>query len=444
MRKINRRRMLRGMLGGAVVGLGLPNFDLFLNGNGNAYASGRVLPLRFGTWFWGCGMNPVRWNPSETGVGFALPPELAPLEPIREHVSVLSRFDVKLDGAPNHPHTTGALATLTGEAPRKKDDVPGPTLDVLISDVIGGETRFRSLEMTASAKPQESYSRRSASVTNPNEIDPVKLYQRLFGADFRDPNVAEFVPDPRVMLRQSVISAVKEDRIRLEQRLGSHDRARLDEYLTAVRQLEHQLELQLEQPPPRESCAIPEEPEAPSATGEIGHAMKTHDAMTKLLVMALACDQTRCFNMVFSPGASGLHRAGSQTGHHQLTHEEMVDQTLGYQPRAAFFVDRSMEAWASMVSALAAFPEGQGSLLDSCAVMAHSESSLAKTHDIVGLPFMIAGRAGGRIRPGVHVAGRSGPVSRIGLTMQQVMALPVTRWGVGSMETDRTITEILT
>jgi hypothetical protein len=279
-------------------------------------------------------------------------------------------------------------------------------------------------------------------VRNASETTPLALYTRIFGSGFQDPNAAEFVPDPRVMLRQSVVSAVKDDRTRLERELGTHDRQRLDDYLTSLRQLERQLELQLSAPPPLEACSPPDSPAQGKGGSEVGHAQETHEMMAKLLVMALACDQTRVFNMLFSYGASDLHLPGSQTGHHQLTHEEQVDSQLGYQPRASYFIDRSMESWAYFVDAMASFPEGDGTLLDNSLVMAHSETSFAKIHDVLGLPIMFAGRAGGRIVSGIHVAGGGDPVTRVGLTVQQLMGLSVDRWGTGSMQTNRSIGEL--
>jgi hypothetical protein len=440
---LDRRSFLRGALGGAAISMGLPLFDGFLNGNGTALASGAPLPLRFGTWFWGCGMNPSRWNPQREGPGYDLGPELAPIAGVQEHVSVLSGFNVNLDGHPNHPHHSGVKGTLTGAAPPRPHDVPAPTLDILISDHVGMATRFRSLELTCTGSAKHSYSLRGPSVTNASEASPLAAYVRIFGRGFQDPNAAEFEPDPEVMLRQSVVSAVKEDRTRLERQLGSHDRQRLDEYLTAVRQLERQLELQLSAPPPLDACTPPVAPAEGEWGSEIGHARERHELMTKLLMMALACDQTRVFNMMFSYGGSDLHLPGSQTGHHTLTHEELVDPELGYQPRATYFVDSSMAAWASFVEAMAAFPEGDGTLLDNSLVMAHSETSFAKIHDVLGLPIMLAGRAGGQVKSGLHVVGRGEPVTRVGLTMQQLMGVPVARWGTGSMETNRGISEIL-
>jgi len=439
---LKRRTLLRGMLGGAAVGLGLPALEVFLNANGNAWADGAPLPLRFGTWFWGCGMNPARWVPETAGANWQVPPELRPVEPVREHVNILSGFNVVLDGRLNHPHQSGVIAMLTGEVPEEPRDVPAPTLDLLVSDEMGGATRFRSIEMSASGSARHSYSRRSKSNVNPAEVSPVALYTRVFGSDFRDPNAAEFVPDPAVMLRQSVVSAVKEDRSRLERQLGAADRQRLDEYLTSVRQLERQLEVQLSEPPPLAACRVPEAPDEMEVGAEIGSATRNHELMTEVLALALACDQTRVFNMVFSYGASNLHKEGNNTGHHQLTHEEPVDAELGYQPRATFFVDRSMEAWAMFVGKLASIREGDGTLLDNTLVLAHSETSFAKVHDVLGLPIMTAGRAGGRVRTGLHIEGAADPVTRVGLSVQQVMGLRQERWGTQSMETARPVSEL--
>lgn len=440
--QLTRRMFLRGSLGGVGMSLALPVFDAFLNNAGTAWADGAPLPLRFGTWFWGCGMNPERWNPTTIGTDWELTPELAPLANVRDSLNVLSGFGVDLDGHANHPHISGVMGTLTGGAPPKSKQVLAPTLDLLISDAIGGSTRFRSLEMAATGSPRHSYSLRDESIRNPSEVSPLALYLRVFGQGFRDPNDAEFEPDPEVLLRKSVISAVGEDRKRLERDLGSHDKHRLDAYLTSLRQLEHQLAVQLEEPPPLAACVVPEAPHETEISAEIEEAVLNHELMAEVLALALACDQTRVFNVVFSYGASNLHKSGNQTGHHQLTHEEFVDAELGYQPQATYFVDRSMEAWASFVARLAAVEEGSGSLLDNCLVMAHSETSFAKNHDVTGLPIMTAGRAGGRIVTGRHIAGTGDPVTRIGLTMQQLMGLPVERWGIGAMQTSDPVSEL--
>lgn len=441
-RGVDRRTFLRGSLGGVATTLGLPLLDLFLNDAGTAYASGAPLPVRFGTWFWGCGMNPQRWVPGALGRDWPSTPELAPVEPVRAHLNILSGFNVDLDGLANHPHISGVLGMLTGAVPPKPEDVLAPSLDVLISDAIGGGTRFRSLEFAATGSPRHTYSLRDAAAKNPSEVSPLALHQRVFGSGFRDPNAGEFVPDPEVLLRRSAISAVGDDLKRLERELGSHDRQRLDAYLTSLRQLEHQLVLQLEAPPPLAACRIPGAPEATEISADIDQALANHALAADILALALACDQTRVFNVVFSYGASNLQRKGNTTGHHQLTHEELVDPKLGYQPQATFFVDRSMEAFAAFVAKLASVEEGDGTLLDHCLVLAHSETSFAKAHDVTNLPIMTAGRAGGRLATGRHIAGGSDPATRVGLTVQQLMGMPVERFGQGAMETNKPVGEL--
>jgi len=147
--------------------------------------------------------------------------------------------------------------------------------------------------------------------------------------------------------------------------------------------------------------------------------------------------------VLFSDTTSNLRRSGSTTTHHTLTHEEPVNLQLGYQEQVAWFAAKSMVAWRDFLDAVAGIREGDGTLLDNCLIFAHSDCSIAKVHAVEGIPVMIAGNAGGRVRTGFHMAGRADPNSRIGLTLQQAMGLQVEKWGTRAMETNRTITELL-
>ncbi|MBW2404764.1 MAG: hypothetical protein DRH23_09235 [Deltaproteobacteria bacterium] len=435
--------------------MGLPLLDCFLNENGTALAQGGAIPVRFGTWFWGCGMNPARWAPPTEGLGYELSPELQALErtlssggKVRDHVSVFSGFDVKLDGNPNFPHGSGPASNLTGLFAPADGDFGAPSIDVLIAREIGGFTRFRSLQMSATGNRNHTYSRESATIRNASEISPMEVYARIFGPDFADPAAGEFVPNPRWTLRQSVLSAVKEDRDKLMSRVGTHDQQRLDQYFTSVRQLEQMLDVLLSGPPDLPSCRRADDPGPDILEGEVFQndlesVNQRHRALADLLTFALACDQTRVFNMIFSSGISELTVPGLDTTHHQLTHDESIDAELGYQPQATQFVFASMEAWADFVERLASVPEGDGTMLDNCLVFANSDLSYAKPHDVRGLPTMIAGRAGGRITPGWHVRGNTDPVTRVGLTVQQAMGLPIDAWGENSLQTSLPVSEIL-
>jgi hypothetical protein len=442
--KMPRRRFLRGLLAsGAAVAVQLPLLDLFLNDHGTAHAGGAPLPVRFGTWFWGNGMNPARWVPSSEGTGYELSEELAVIAPYQDKISVLSGYQVLLDGRPNIPHVSGVMANLTGTAPEEEGEVPAPTLDTLIAGAIGGATRFRSLEVSASGDRSHTYSRVTTGLFNPSEISPLEFYTRLFGPEFHDPKDGEFQPDPELLLRRSILSVVSDDRRRLEGTLGSHDRQRLDQYFTALRQLEQQLLVLTSEPPNLAACARPDAPMDEPLGNEIEVVAERHRQLTELLVMALACDQTRVFNMLFSWGLSELRMAGNNTSHHQMTHDEPIDPDLGYQPNVSRFIDASMDAWVDFVARLEAVPEGAGTLLDNCLVFAHSESSLAKTHDITDLPIMLAGSGGGRFRTGLHLRGNGEPITRVGLTLQNAFGVPAARWGTGSLEVNQPVSEIL-
>ncbi|MBB4859223.1 hypothetical protein HNO88_002552 [Novosphingobium chloroacetimidivorans] len=442
MTSLSRRTMLRGAIGSAAVGVALPLLDCFLDTNGVALAAtGQRIPVRFGTWVWGCGFIPEKWIPTTVGHGYALPADLAPLEPYRDKLALFSGFDVKLDGVANKPHITGCLGLRTG-IPVPNEDVKAPTLDVLIAQKIGGETRFRSLDVSTCGL-KKSYSYHAAGSPNPSETSPSALYRRIFGAGFQDPSALAFEPDTRIMARRSVLSAVTDDRQRLMRTVSASDRARLDEYFTSIRQIEQQLDLQLQPPAPVKDFTRPAAPDEEGQGSEMGQVMETHRIMADLLAKALQVNQTRVFNVLFSDTASNLRREGETTTHHTLTHEEPADAVLGYQKEHSYFATQSMVAWKEFLDSLASIPEGDGTLLDNCLVMAHSDCSIAKAHAVEGIPTMIAGNSGGGVRTGYHLDGKGDSIARLGLTVQQAMGVQVEKWGQLSMETNRTITELI-
>ena len=91
-RKLDRRTVLRGMLGAAAVSVALPALEIFLNDNGDAYAGQSGFPTRFGWWFWGNGVHPEKWVPSETGTGteWSLPPQLVAMEDVKDDITLIT------------------------------------------------------------------------------------------------------------------------------------------------------------------------------------------------------------------------------------------------------------------------------------------------------------------------------------------------------------------
>jgi hypothetical protein len=159
--------------------------------------------------------------------------------------------------------------------------------------------------------------------------------------------------------------------------------------------------------------------------------------------MAVACNQTRVFNMVYNDNFSRIRRKGETYTHHVLTHEEQADPHLGYQPTAFWFNCKSMEACAQFLEAFKKVREGAGTLLDNVLMFANSETSFARIHSVDNIPVMTFGKAGGRIKTGLHIVGNGDPVTRVGFTCMRVMGMPIESWGVNSLRTTKPITEIM-
>lgn len=441
---INRRSLLRGTVGGLSLGIGLPLLDSFLNYSGTALASGAPLPVRFGSWFWGLGHTPGRGIRAGAGSDYEFIDECLALEPYRQDfINYFSGFNVPLDGRPSAVHFTGWVAQQTGSVPSGFGRIPAPTLDTFIADQIGNRTRFKSVELSSTGNPIDSHSYRSAGNHNAAEVSPLQLYLRLFGPEFAGPGQEGAAPDPRLVLRQSVLSAVKEDRDRLAKQISNSDRMRLEQYFTSVRELENQLELSLSGPPPLAGCRKPEQPADIAPGIDVETVQETHDAFAKILGFALACDQTRVFNLLYSQAASEVRVKGTTFTHHILSHEEPPDDHVGYQTQTAWFNEVSLNSFARLIEEFASIPEGDGTLLDNMLIFAQTDTSDAKTHSVIGIPSMTVGRAGGRIRTGLHISGNSSPISRVGLTLMQAMDVSISEWGTRSLRTSSPITAIL-
>jgi hypothetical protein len=427
------------MLGGTAIAVGLPFLDNFLDDNGTALAaSGGALPTCFGTWFWGLGFNPGQWEPKTAGEFNEFGPELAALDPLRKKINVFSGMKVHLDGKPNTPHMAGVLGLTTGAVLGT-----APSLDQLIADVIGARTRFRSIEVACTGNPSHSVSRRSATVLNPAEVSPLALYSKIFGKDFKDPNAAEFTPDTQTMVRLSVLSAVTNERQAFIKELGASDQARLDQYFTSLRELEQKLALELEKPAPLEACSIPGEVAVSPVGTEIGVVTTNHTLFSGLLAHALACGQTRVINLAYANANSSVRKPGGLQTHHEFTHEEPVDPVTGVQTEMTEFYHQLVASFAEFLTTLDGIREGDRTLLDRTVIYATSDTGYAKTHSQENIPILTAGSASGRIKTGIHVRASGDPGTRVGLTIQQALGVPVDKWGFESMGTSKTVTDIL-
>jgi hypothetical protein len=442
-KKFSRRDVLRGALNGTAVMVALPTLDMFLGSSGLAYADGAPLPTRFGTYFWGLGLTPGRWVPKTVGKDWEITPELQSLQGLEKKVSVFSGFRVHLDGRPNIQHWTGQGAVLTGRAPARVGAFDLASFDTAVAAQLGGGTRFRSIQITPFGNPKLSYSTHTGTSFNTPDASPLALYQRLFGEGFQDPNSDNWRPDPNVLLRKSVLSAVTDQRQSLMSQAGYDDRIKLDQYFSSVRQMEEQLTVELQRPAKAEACSVPKAPADIKRSGQIDKVNSNNKIMAELMAMALACNQTKVFTVVHTSATSETYLPGDSDIYHLHTHDEPVDTQLGYQVISSQLAELSFRGFSDFLRALDGIKEGDGTLLDRTLVLGFSDTGYAKIHSTDNIPLFLAGATQGKHKGGVHVVGNGDPVSRISLTAQQIIGMPVGEFGVGSMKTGKTVSEVL-
>jgi hypothetical protein len=422
----DRRTLLRGMLGGAAVAVGLPWLES-MAGRSRAWAADEGFPTRFCLFFWGNGNLPTKWVPEQAGEGeaWALSEQLLPLQRHKDVLAVVTGLDVKV---PNiAPHLAGLVGMLTGGPAGSATDqgsFPSPTIDRYLAARIGGDTRFRSIEVTVDGDPGQSYD--GAHQRSPAEGSPYALFQRIFGAGFTLPGEEPAI-DPTWALRRSVLDAVVADGRRMQARVSAVDRARLEAHLDGVRELELRLARLEEDPPDLAACRVAPEPAAdyPDVGGRPQLAEKNR-VMSQLLAYAFACDQVRVASDWFTRPVADVLFPGAPAGHHQLTHDEP-----GEQPQVDAIVRQIMGSLADTLDAFRGIDEGDGTLLDHMVLLATSDVSLGRTHALQEYPILVAGSAGGRLKNGVHV--RSAPgvsTSKATLSVLRALGLSDASWGV--------------
>ncbi|MCB9506281.1 MAG: DUF1552 domain-containing protein [Myxococcales bacterium] len=434
---LSRRTVLRGLVGGSAVALALPPLEAFFDINGRVYASNGAFPRRFGLYFWGNGILPDRWVPADSGAQYTLSEQLAPLEPVRDVVSVLTGLEVKT-GNPV-AHISGPAGLLTGQTVVVSGDdetFAAPSIDQVMAAAIGGDTRFRSLEVGVEPGGR-GLSHNGPDSVNPPEADPIRLFERLFGAGFRAPG-DEPILDPTLRLRRSVLDSVLEDSVALRARLGEVDRQRIDQHFEAVRDLELRIARLEDDPPVLDACVRPVVPDAiPDIDGRPQMSARAH-VMTDLVTMAFACDLTRVLSFWYSNPLNDVLYPHSTAGHHQLTHDEPGDQ-----PQVHEIVVGIVRDFAYLVGALRAIPEGDGTLLDNSVLLGTTDVSYGRTHQIDEYPLLLAGTACGALRTGFHYRSQTQEnTSLVMMSLLRAMGVRVAEFGVDAGRVEQGLSEI--
>lgn len=460
-----RRSFLRGLLAtGAAVSVGLPTLESLVRPASRAHADAPVSPRRFLTWFWGNGIVHDQWIPTTTGAGYVSPPMLAALvtPELRPYVSVVTNGAIR---TLPQPHSGGASGILTGTGLVRADDrsrtsPAGASIDQLVADLIepapGG---LRSLELgvanhsaQADGSVYNFISHRGPDAPNAYDRDPRSVFRRLFGMPVSP-------TDPFDTYRGSVLDAVLTDTQALSREVTAADRARLDQHLTSVRELETRLASIAPM------CSPPMDPAMRLADadswidGEHGpgqHLTILNDLMSEMLAMALACDLTRVASYMYT-GPAAFTRYwelsevplelymgapnpwGMPAAVHGMAHDGTVDPA-GY----AMCLRESMRHFRRTLEIFQATPDGDGNLLDNVAILGTSCTSDGPTHGFDEYPLIVAGLAGGALRGGQHHRlGSDNNATRVPLTLAQAVGAAMPSFGAEEGLTSAPVTELL-
>ena len=339
------------------------------------------------------------WRPegSETDFSFASGSVLESLTPYKDQLLILDHMDFY--NADNHEGGMAAMLTGNGTA---SSETAGMSLDQYVAAMIGGSSRFSSLELGAltslwggSAQTRMSYSGPDDMVT-PDD-DPEHVYTRLFGDLAGGPEAAAQI----LARRQSVLDLVMDEITELETRLGAEEKVKLEAHLESLRAVERSLS-------GGGSCETPDPP-TDASTASNDSFPDLVQSQIDLAVLALACGSTsvatvQCSHTISPVSFSWL---GISEGHHSLSHADDTN-TSG----VSQFIQCERwfaEQFATLVERLAAAsdPETGESLLDTTVTLWAKELGDGRMHTCTDVPWIIAGSAGGTFRTGrtVDLAG---------------------------------------
>src|SRR4051812_22638839 len=408
-----------------------------------AAATQKISPNRMVFVYVPNGIDMRNWTPAADGRAFELPKILNPLASIQDDLLVLSGLTdhggMALGDGPGD-HARAAASFLTGVHPKKtagSDISVGISVDQLAAQKMGSATRLASLELGCedghlagncdsgySCAYVNSISWRSPTVPNPPEVNPRAVFERLFGSE-------EDAGDPAARARsarfdQSILDMVFDDTKRLQSGLGSTDRRKLDEYLTAVREVERQVQM-AEKQAAENTLAVPTMAKPDGLPLEFAeHAQ----LMFNLMALALQTDVTRIstFMMAREGSTRAYREIGVPEGHHGLSHHRNDPALMD---KIAKVNRHHMEQFAYFLRKLKATPDGDGTLLDHTMVVYGSGISDGNRHNHDNLPVLLAG--GSRVvRSGRHVRFvEATPVANLYLSMLDTMGVSTDKLGDG-------------
>lgn len=448
----NRRNFLRGM--GACIAL--PAFEAALAGRtlaatptaASVATTASGAPLRMAFLYFPNGAIQKDWTPAGSGKDFTFGNTLSPLESLRHRVQILSGLDHKNaeagpDGAGDHARANGTF--LTGVRVKKtagSDIYAGISVDQIAANHVGSRTRFSSLELSTdphrksglcdsgySCAYESNISWRAPTSPVSPESNPRKVFERLFGAGAHGQRNDSLVQ--RRTQQRSILDFVMEDAKSVQAQLTHRDKAKMDEYLTGLREVEQRIVT---------AEGFKDIPDPDMATPD-GIPTAYDDyirLMFQMMALAFETDATRVASMILAHDGSNRPFPEIQIaeGHHSISHHRNNEELI----KKVALIDRFYaERFTEFLGMLEAKHDHDGkSILHNSMIVYGCGNSDGNRHTHTNLPVVLAGNGGGLLNPGRHVESESVPMCNLYLKMLDHMGVPsLDRFGdsTGRLET---------
>lgn len=392
----SRRMLLRG----AGVAMALPWLeslpvwgDVGLTGHEPA-----AFPKRFAALFMACGVNATHWWAKGSGAEMELGKSLAPMAPLKAKLNVISGlFNKHATGVGIHPGQTGNV--LSGAALQKGAELKGGiSVDQVLANHIGQDTVQPSLVLGCE-QPTTGYHETNFSMAYSSHISwqnatspvPMEVYPSLaFDSLF----------DNRGSRRnQSVLDRVRDHAASLSRQVSGGDKARLDEYLTSVREVELRVgRMRAEQTKAEEQARNRGQSVVmmPRPENGLPEDIREHmRLMCDVIALAFQTDKTRVASLLLCRDISGLFYPflDARKAHHSASHDDLSDE---YERISRYYVSQL----AYLAGRLDAMPEADGTVLDHSCLLYLSNMWSGSKHDSTKLPLLLVGGLGGTIETG--------------------------------------------
>jgi uncharacterized protein DUF1552 len=367
-----------------------------------------------------------KWTPSGTGADFKLSPILSPLEPYKKYVSSFANLENKASAGSVHTLNPATWLSATRPDGTGSHAHMAPTIDQLIAKAIGQDTPLPSLEVASETTVQSAaggggnyttLSFRDASSPLPMEYNPRKVYLQLFG-DGDTPEERAFIGRQT----RSVLDLISDRTKKLQNELGTNDRAVLDGYLETVREIERRVDKAA-----ASNLSTLKIPDAP--VGELDDFAGQVKLMFDLLALAFQADLTRVVSYIMvSEGTNrtynhiGVADAFHPTSHH-ANNLERIEKLVKIQTW-------HVQKFSEFVAKMAATPDGDGTLLDHSIFMYGSNMSNSDLHNNYPVPNILVGGANGRMKLGgqqILLPERT-PIANLHLTVLQKAGIERDKW----------------